>query len=78
MRLIRSKRAGVGKSLQRGNLITKLRNEIELEGQQITIPVYRKISTDTISARLTKTLKNGYGDTYDVIHLDIAHEVSLF
>ena len=75
-RLIRSKRAGVGKSLYKKNLCSKLRYKQLLRGKDITIPLYKTISTDDVITRLTDKLDNGYTDIpYNTIHIDIAHEV---
>ena len=75
-RLIRSKRAGVGKSHYKKNLCSKLRDEKKLAGKDITIPLYKTISADDIIARLADKLGNGYiTETYNTIHIDIAHEV---
>ncbi|XP_067936895.1 E3 ubiquitin-protein ligase rnf213-alpha-like [Watersipora subatra] len=73
-RLIRSKRAGVGKSLQKSNLCSQLRQK--LKGMDVTIPIYRTIDTDHVIARLNAKLGNGFRDVgRNTIHLDIAHEV---
>ncbi|XP_067936897.1 E3 ubiquitin-protein ligase rnf213-alpha-like [Watersipora subatra] len=73
-RLIRSERAGVGKSLQKSNLCSKLRQK--LKGKDVTIPVYRSIDTDHVIARLNAELGHGFRDAgRNTIHLDIAHEV---
>ncbi|KAF6021244.1 hypothetical protein EB796_020445 [Bugula neritina] len=75
-RLIRSKRAGVGKSLRRNDLVAALRKDKKLHGKDITIPIYKTIDTDHIIHRLTEELGNGYTDSlHNTIHLDIAHEV---
>ncbi|XP_067936885.1 E3 ubiquitin-protein ligase rnf213-alpha-like [Watersipora subatra] len=75
-RLIRSSRAGVGKSLQKLNLCHELRVVQEVTGKDITIPIYKVIDTDNIINCLTSKLGNGYSDTpCSVIHFDIAHEV---
>ena len=77
-RLIRSYRAGVGKSLQYINIINKLRTRRRIQGKDVTIPVYRKVSTDDIIASLKDVLGTGYNDGCDTIHIDIAHEVSFY
>ena len=77
-RLIRSKRAGVGKSQQRKNTIDKLRQQKGIPGHDITIPVYRKMVTDDIINSLKEMLGTGYNSTCDTIHIDIAHEVSFY
>ena len=46
--------------------------------KDVTIPLHKFVNTDSIIARLTKEF--GYagnlnGSGFDVIHLDIAHEV---
>ena len=75
-RLIRSARAGVGKSLKKFNLCNQLRRNKRLKGNDITIPIYKTIDTDSIIARLNTELGNGYTDTpHHTIHVDIAHEV---
>ena len=76
VRLIRSDRAGVGKSLQKQNLCSRLRNSHALPGIDVTIPAYRQLKTDDIIDRLKELLGNGYKDGFDTIHLDIAHEAS--
>ena len=75
-RLIRSARAGVGKSLTKFNLCNQVRSEKKLKGKDITIPVYKTIDTDSIIAKLNAELGNGYSDPpHHTIHIDIAHEV---
>ena len=75
-RLIRSERAGVGKSLLKDNLCNTLRNGKGVHGKDITIPVYKVIKVDDIISRLTAEFGNGYTKTpCNTIHLDIAHEV---
>ena len=75
-RLIRSKRAGVGKSMHKQNLCSALRNVKCIRGKDITIPVYKTINADDVISRLTAELGNGYTNTpCNTIHLDIAHEV---
>lgn len=75
-RLIRSARAGVGKSLKKFNLCNQLRRNKRLKGADITIPIYKTIDTDSIIGRLNTELGNGYTDTpHHTIHVDIAHEV---
>ena len=77
-RLIRSRRAGVGKSLQKNNLLLGLRNTQHIPGKDVIIPVYKSIDTDSIIARLTEALGNGYGSNpCSTIHFDIAHEVRI-
>jgi len=76
-RLIRSNRAGVGKSLQKFNLCTKLRAKHASQGKDITIPIYKTVDVDGLIKRLTGELDNGFSDDlFHTIHLDIAHEVS--
>ena len=79
-RLIRSKRAGVGKSLQKKNLCTDLRVNRNIPGKDITIALHKSVDTDGI----IKRLKDEFGYTNDpnddncnTIHIDIAHEVML-
>ncbi|XP_067936886.1 E3 ubiquitin-protein ligase rnf213-alpha-like [Watersipora subatra] len=75
-RLIRSTRAGVGKSLHKKNLCAAVRANKDLSGKDITIPVYKTVDTDVIIKRLNDDLGNGYGvNCYHTIHFDIAHEV---
>ena len=76
-RLIRSSRAGVGKSYQKSRLTDKLQNFPQLAGcPDITIPIYKRIDTDAVIHRLRSDLGSGYeGRPYHAIHLDIAHEV---
>lgn len=75
-RLLRSNRAGVGKSLEKLNLCKRVRQNRKLKGKDITIPVYKTVNTDNIIARLNDELGNGYTDSpHHTIHIDIAHEV---
>ena len=56
-RLIRSQRAGVGKSLQRNNLVEHLRVNLDIRsGEDLTIPIYKTIDTDAIITKLTIVL----------------------
>ena len=56
-RLIRSQRAGVGKSLQRNNLVEHLRVNLDIRsGEDLTIPIYKTIDTDAIINKLTIVL----------------------
>ena len=53
-RLIRSQRAGVGKSLQCNNLVEHLRVNLGIRsGEDLTIPIYKTIDTDAIINKLT-------------------------
>ena len=73
--MIRSERAGVGKSLLKNNLCETLKIK-KVRGENITIPVYKTIKVDDIISRLTDEFGNGYTNTpCNTIHLDIAHEV---
>jgi len=75
-RILRSTRAGVGKSLQRGNLCQTLRQQEKVPGKDITISAHRQIETDEIMCQLFGEF--GYcvdDESFDTIHLDIAHEV---
>ena len=75
-RLIRSERAGVGKSLTKFNLCNQVRAQPRLKGKDITIPIYKAIDTDSIIAKLNAELGNGYTENpHHTIHIDIAHEV---
>lgn len=78
VRVISSERAGVGKSLKKDRLCSELRNKLKLPGLDITIPIYKKIDVDSIVERLYAKLGNGFQlDVFPVIHLDIAHAVSM-
>ena len=73
--MIRSARAGVGKSLKKFNLCNEVRRK-NLAGEFITIPIYKTINTDKIIATLNEELGNGYTNApYHTVHIDIAHEV---
>ncbi|XP_067940324.1 E3 ubiquitin-protein ligase rnf213-alpha-like [Watersipora subatra] len=76
-RLIRSSRAGVGKSLQHKNLRDRLRSMCDLPGKDLTICLHKFVNTDDIIDRLVKELPvlNSSKAPYHTIHLDIAHEV---
>ena len=76
-RVIRSQRAGVGKSLQHTNMITKLRKEMKIDGTDVTIPVYRTMDTNDIIKTMKERLGTGYNAGCDTIHIDIAHEVCM-
>ena len=75
-RLIRSSRAGVGKSLQKVNLQKKLRSSPHHGGKDLVIPFYKTVSADSLVKFLYKELGNGYRQaSHNLIHIDIAHEV---
>ena len=79
-RLIRSTRAGVGKSLQKADLCRRVRAQAEdaNDVNDVTISLHKFVDTDSIIKRLTHEFGDA-GDKHasgiDVIHLDIAHEV---
>lgn len=82
MRLIRSRRAGVGKSLQKQKLLAHLdemRKTEEMPGGGIIIPLYKTVNTDRFMSdllcklgRITVDIEQTY---YNLIHIDVAREV---
>lgn len=74
-RLVRSDRAGTGKTLQKENLRRKLRDDLEVEGHDVTIPIYKTIEVDKLVSRLHEELSSVVHRS-NLIHIDIASEVS--
>lgn len=74
-RLIRSSRAGVGKSLQKSNLVRELKRRGDVP--EVTIPFYKTVNADDFFTRLVKFDSKTPAKDADVnvVHIDVAYEV---
>jgi len=78
VRLVRSTKAGMGKTRTVKNICKRLsQSSVCKVGSPVTITVHNALDADDIIERLTKKLGNGFSeDSYCAIHIDIANAVS--
>ena len=80
VRVVRSERAGVGKSLYVKRQHESLESKIGRSNTDLTvsIPLHEKtISLQTVTQRLLKEIPHPDAITTRIFHIDISHEVSV-